>query len=231
MKLIHTVPAVVLGAALLAACGSEKKVSLETHLDKASYGIGLNIGGQMASEGVDINTDALALGIKDALSKAEPRIDQESIRAAFDKVREDQMAKQKEKQAKALEEEKALFEKHAKEEGVVVMDNGIHYQVLASGEEGAASPEAADTVKVHYHGTLTDGTVFDSSVERGEPAQFPLNGVIRGWTLALQEMKVGDKWKLLIPSKLAYGERSPSPAIPANSPLYFEVELLEIVEK
>jgi FKBP-type peptidyl-prolyl cis-trans isomerase len=105
--------------------------------------------------------------------------------------------------------------------------SGLKYQVLKGGT-GTVSPKATDTVKVHYHGTLLDGTVFDSSVERGEPISFPLNGVIRGWTEGLQLMKVGDKFKFEIPPNLAYGDRSPSPKIPPNSTLVFEVELLGI---
>jgi FKBP-type peptidyl-prolyl cis-trans isomerase len=105
--------------------------------------------------------------------------------------------------------------------------SGLKYQVLKQGT-GTVSPKASDTVKVHYHGTLLDGTVFDSSVERGEPISFPLNGVIKGWTEGLQLMKVGDKFKFVIPPELAYGDRSPSPKIPPNSTLVFEVELLEI---
>ena len=108
-------------------------------------------------------------------------------------------------------------------------DSGLQYEVITSVEEGE-SPAATDTVRVHYHGTLISGEVFDSSVQRGQPAEFPVNGVIRGWVEALQMMKPGEKWKLFIPADLAYGARSPSPKIPANSALVFEVELLEVVK-
>jgi len=117
---------------------------------------------------------------------------------------------------------------NAKREGVKTTESGLQYEVITAVAEGA-TPAATDQVRVHYHGTLIDGTVFDSSVERGEPAQFPVNRVIRGWVEALQMMKVGEKWKLFIPADLAYGAQSPSPKIPANSALIFEVELLEIV--
>lgn len=230
MNLKKSAPAIVLGALLLAGCGQEEKVKLENHIDQASYGVGLNIGHQLSREGVDMNADAVAAGIKDALSNAEPRISEEVIRAAFDKVREEQTRKQdalNDATAKASEE---FLANNAKREGVKVTDSGLQYEVLTAAPADAASPAATDTVRVHYHGTLIDGTVFDSSVERGEPAQFPVNGVIRGWVEALQMMKVGDKWKLYIPADLAYGARSPSPAIPANSALVFEVELLEIVK-
>jgi FKBP-type peptidyl-prolyl cis-trans isomerase FklB len=130
--------------------------------------------------------------------------------------------------AKAGEE---FLAENAKREGVVVTESGLQYEVMTAVEGDAAKPTAADTVSVHYHGTLIDGTVFDSSVERGEPVQFPLGNVIPGWTEGVQLMKVGEKFKFFIPAELAYGARSPSPKIPANSALVFEVELLEIADQ
>ncbi|MAD46895.1 MAG: peptidylprolyl isomerase [Oceanospirillaceae bacterium] len=231
MNLKKTVPAVVLGTLLLAGCGGqEEKVKLENHLDQASYGVGLNIGRQLSQEGVDMNADAVAAGIKDALSGAEPRIDDETLKAAFDKVREEQVRKQEALNDAAAKASEEFLAKNAKRDEVTVTESGLQYEVLKSGDDSQPTPSATDTVRVHYHGTLTDGTVFDSSVERGEPAQFPVNGVIKGWIEALQMMHVGDKWKLYVPADLAYGARSPSPAIPANSALIFEVELLEIVK-
>jgi FKBP-type peptidyl-prolyl cis-trans isomerase FklB len=115
---------------------------------------------------------------------------------------------------------------NAKKVGVIITASGLQYKVIQSGT--GESPKLTDRVKVHYHGTLIDGTVFDSSVQRGQPISFPVNGVIPGWVEALQLMKVGDKWRLFIPAKLAYGDQSPSPAIPPNSALIFEVELLGI---
>jgi FKBP-type peptidyl-prolyl cis-trans isomerase FklB len=120
----------------------------------------------------------------------------------------------------------AFLAENAKKEGVKTTASGLQYKVIKSGT--GASPKLTDTVKVHYHGTLINGTVFDSSVERGQSISFPVNRVIKGWVEALQLMKVGDKWTLFIPANLAYGDRSPSPDIPANSPLVFEVELLGI---
>ena len=125
-----------------------------------------------------------------------------------------------------LDAGEAFLAENAKKEGVKTTASGLQYKVLKSGT--GASPKLADTVKVHYHGTLIDGTVFDSSVQRGEPISFPVGGVIPGWVEALQLMKVGDKWQLFIPARLAYGERSPGPQIPPNSVLIFEVELLGI---
>ena len=230
MKLMKFAPAVMMGALLLTGCGQEEKVKFENHVDQASYGVGLNIGRQLGSEEVEINADAVAAGIRDALAEAEPRVDQATIEAAFAKIREEQQRKQDALNDAAAKAGAEFLAENAKRDGVQVTDSGLQYEVLASGEGEQAKPAATDTVRVHYHGTLADGTVFDSSVERGEPAQFPVNGVIKGWIEALQMMEVGDKWKLAIPADLAYGARSPSPKIPANSPLVFEVELLEIVD-
>ncbi|MDP2506709.1 FKBP-type peptidyl-prolyl cis-trans isomerase [Oceanobacter sp. 3_MG-2023] len=204
-------------------------MKLENHIDQASYGVGLNIGRQLSQEDVEMNAEAIAAGIKDALSEADQRIPDEVIQGAFEKIREEQMRKQEalgDAVAKAGEE---FLAENAAKEGVTVTDSGLQYEVMTAVDGDAAQPTAADTVSVHYHGTLIDGTVFDSSVERGEPVQFPLGNVIPGWTEGVQLMKVGEKFKFFIPAELAYGARSPSPKIPANSALVFEVELLEIV--
>jgi len=132
----------------------------------------------------------------------------------------------------ALEQSRAasasFLQENSAKDGVVTLASGLQYLILESGDASGASPTADNSVLAHYHGTLIDGTVFDSSVDRGEPAQFGLSQVISGWTEALQLMKVGDKWRLFLPSNLAYGEQSPTPAIPPNSALIFDVELLEI---
>jgi FKBP-type peptidyl-prolyl cis-trans isomerase FklB len=229
MKLNKIAPVVVMGAALLVGCGQEEKVKLENHIDQASYGVGLNIGRQLSREDVEMNADAIAAGIKDVLSEAEQRIDDSVIEAAFAQVREEQQRKQDALNDAAAQASVEFLAENAKREGVQVTESGLQYEVMTAAEGEGSKPLATDTVRVHYHGTLADGTVFDSSVERGEPAQFPVNGVIKGWIEALQMMQPGDKWKLFIPADLAYGARSPSPKIPANSALVFEVELLEIV--
>ena len=229
MKLMKFAPAVMMGALLLTGCGQEEKVKLENHIDQASYGVGLNIGRQLSREDVEMNADAIAAGIKDVLSEAEQRIDDSVIEAAFAQVREEQQRKQDALNDAAAQASVEFLAENAKREGVQVTESGLQYEVMTAAEGEGSKPAATDTVRVHYHGTLADGTVFDSSVERGEPAQFPVNGVIKGWIEALQMMQPGDKWKLFIPADLAYGARSPSPKIPANSALVFEVELLEIV--
>ena len=229
MKMNKLVPAIALGTLLLAGCGQEEKVKLETTAQKASYGAGLNIGRQIEREGADIDLDALVAGIRDSVSKAEQQVSDEDIQAAFMSLREDAERKQKALDDEAAQASEEFLTKTAEREEVKVTDSGLQYEVITSVEEGE-SPAATDTVRVHYHGTLISGEVFDSSVQRGQPAEFPVNGVIRGWVEALQMMKPGEKWKLFIPADLAYGARSPSPKIPANSALVFEVELLEVVK-
>ncbi|MBE0481976.1 MAG: FKBP-type peptidyl-prolyl cis-trans isomerase [Bacterioplanes sp.] len=229
MTYFSTLSAVVLGSFLLAGCGQEAPVKLDSHVDQVSYGIGLNIGRQLAQDPIDLNVAALAAGIEDIMNNAQQRVDDDVLEQAFAKVRADQ-----ERKARALNDEMAaksaeFLADNAQRDGVMVTESGLQYEVLVAADADQPQPKATDTVRVHYHGTLIDGSVFDSSVQRDDPAQFPVNGVIPGWIEALQLMRVGDKWKLTIPSELAYGARSPSPRIPANSALVFEVELLDIV--
>lgn len=228
MNLLKQVPVVAMGALLLVGCGQEKEVKLENHIDQASYGVGLNIGKSLAADKVELNVEAISAGIADALSEAEPRLDEETIQAAFQKVREEQQRIQQALNDEAKKAGEDFLADNGKREGVTTLDSGLQYEVVSAGNGEGAKPAATDVVSVHYHGTLSDGTVFDSSVERGTPAEFPVNRVIPGWTEALQLMSVGDKWKLYIPSELAYGPQSPSPKIPANSALVFEVELLDV---
>ena len=216
----------LVSAALLAGCNGEKEVSLETNIDKMSYGIGMSMARSVKGQPIDINTAAMMAGLQDVLNDKPAKLEEEVIREAFAAVREDQMEKQKLESEGAVKKGEEYLAVNAKKEGVSSTESGLQYEVLASGE--GDSPQAEDTVEVHYHGTLIDGSVFDSSVDRGTPAKFPVNRVISGWTEALQLMKVGDKWRLHIPADLAYGAQSPSPKIPANSALVFEVELLSI---
>jgi FKBP-type peptidyl-prolyl cis-trans isomerase FklB len=216
----------MMAATVLVGCNGEKEVALESNIDKMSYGIGMSMARSVQGQPIDINSDAMMMGIRDALAEKEPRIAEEAIREAFTAVREEEVSKQQEDSQEALKVGEVYLAETAKKEGVTATESGLLYEVLVSGTGG--SPSATDTVEVHYHGTLIGGDVFDSSVERGEPAKFPVNRVISGWTEALQLMKVGDKWRLHIPATLAYGEQSPSPKIPANSTLVFEVELLNI---
>lgn len=221
--------AVLLSSAVaLAACG-EKEVELKTEQDKVSYGIGYNVGSGMRQEGLEeMNVEAIALGLQDSLADKERRLTMEELTAAFNEVRARQQDKQKAVNDENARAGKEFLEQNAQRDNITTLDSGLQYEVLKSGEEGASSPGISDMVTTHYHGTLVDGTVFDSSVDRGQPATFPVGGVIKGWIEALQLMKVGDKWKLYVPADLAYGAQSPSPKIPPNSALVFEVELLSI---
>lgn len=194
-------------------------------LQDVSYAVGLNIARNWKQQSVQFDVDQVAQGIKDVLGDKTPRLDekqvQEAITAYQAKLKEEQQA-QGGKNKKAGED---FLAANKKKEGVKATASGLQYQVIKEGT--GAQPKATDTVKVHYTGTLLDGKKFDSSVDRGEPAEFPLNGVIKGWTEGLQLMKTGAKYKFFIPSDLAYGENSP-PGIPPNSVLTFDVELLEV---
>ncbi len=195
---------------------------------QASYGIGRQIGDQVASnpfEGLDAN--AVAQGVVDALNGAEYAVEIEDLRAAFGVINERMQAEQAEKAKEASAEGQKFLDENAKKDGVVVLESGLQYEVLVEGE--GEKPTAQSTVKTHYHGTLIDGTVFDSSYDRGQPAEFPVGGVIRGWTEALQLMSVGSKWRLAIPYDLAYGEQGAGGKIGPYATLVFDVELLEIV--
>lgn len=216
----------LVSAALLAGCNGEKQVVLETNIDKMSYGIGMSMARSVKGQPIEINNEAMLAGLQDVLNDKPEQLEEDVIREAFAAVREEQMEKQKIEAENAVKQGEEYLAENAKKEGVKATESGLQYEVITAGE--GDSPAATDTVEVHYHGTLIDGTVFDSSIDRGEPAKFPVNRVISGWTEALQLMKVGDKWRLHIPAALAYGAQSPSPQIPANSALVFEVELLAI---
>ncbi|MFH7563718.1 FKBP-type peptidyl-prolyl cis-trans isomerase [Oceanimonas smirnovii] len=200
--------------------------SYETVEQKASYGIGRQIGDQLAQQPFEgLNIAAVQQGLADSLNGEEFAVSREDINAAFGVITERMKAEQASQSAKAKEEEAAFLAANAERTEVQQTESGLQYEVLTAGD--GAKPAETDTVRVHYHGTFTDGSVFDSSVLRGEPAQFPVNGVIKGWVEALQLMPVGSKWKLFVPHHLAYGEQGAG-SIPPCSTLVFEVELLEI---
>ncbi|EQM67473.1 peptidyl-prolyl cis-trans isomerase [Aquipseudomonas alcaligenes OT 69] len=212
---------------VLAGCDSQTSVELKTPAQKASYGIGLNMGKSLAQEGMDdLDSKAVAQGIEDAIGKKEQRLKDDELVEAFaflQKRAEERMTKLNEESAKAG---KKFLEENGKREGVTTTASGLQYEIVQAAK--GAQPKATDVVTVHYEGKLTDGTVFDSSIQRGSPIDLPVNGVIPGWVEGLQLMHVGEKVKLYIPSELAYGEQSPSPAIPANSVLVFDLELIGI---
>ena len=182
-----------------------EQVKLESISEKGSYGIGLQIGQQLADSQMDISVEAVAKGIFDALNRNQPALEINDLMHSVQALQQ-QAAEAQQAQFKAIEEEgKKFLEENAKKASVKVTDSGLQYEILTEGNGN--KPAATDKVRVHYTGTLPDGTVFDSSVARGAPAEFPVNGVIRGWVEALQMMPVGSKWKLTIPHELAYGER------------------------
>jgi FKBP-type peptidyl-prolyl cis-trans isomerase len=191
------------------------------------YAIGMNIGQDLKHQGVAVDFDSVIAGIRDGLQGGPPKYTEPQLRAAFEVLQHDMQAKQAQAGDKNKQDAEAFLAQNKVKPGVVTLPSGLQYQVLRPGN--GPSPKATDTVKVHYEGTLLNGTVFDSSIKRGEPAKFRVNQVIRGWTEALQLMKVGDKWRLFIPPDVAYGPRGMGP-IPPNSLLIFEVELLGIVE-
>jgi len=204
--------------------------ALTTQKDKVSYAIGYNIGMNLKNQGFDVSPDLIAQGIQDILAGNDTAMTEGEARQALQEYQQEMMQKRQEEQAAAAaknkEEGAAWLAENASKEGVVTLENGLQYKVLTEGDGESAGP--GDTVKVNYRGTLIDGTVFDSSYDRGQPAQFKVTGVIKGWTEALQMMQVGDKWQLFIPSDLAYGDRPQGDKIKPGSTLIFEVELLEV---
>lgn len=194
---------------------------------KVSYGIGRNIGSDMArNAGFEADLDALVAGIKDGVEGREPQLSDDVLDAAFAEIRTKVQDAAQRKSIENAEKSEAFLAENGSRADVVTTDSGLQYEVLTEGS--GPKPTPSSTVKVHYHGTLVDGTVFDSSVQRGEPIEFPVMGVISGWTEALQLMPVGSKWKLFIPANLAYGDQD-NGTIPPASALIFEVELLEIL--
>jgi FKBP-type peptidyl-prolyl cis-trans isomerase len=211
---------------------ADAAAELKTLDDQVSYAIGLDIGRSILADKLQLKPDLVARGLIDALKKSPPLLTDEQIQQVMTQFTAAQQAKAagetKDVSDKNLKDGEAFLAANKAKQGVQTTASGLQYLVVKSGG-GADSPKATDVVKVHYHGTFIDGKVFDSSVERKEPAEFPVNRVIPGWTEALQKMKVGDKWRLFIPSNLAYGPPG-RPGIPPNAVLVFDVELLEIAK-
>ncbi|WP_018983799.1 FKBP-type peptidyl-prolyl cis-trans isomerase [Salinimonas chungwhensis] len=204
---------------------SDKYTTVET---QASYGVGFQMGEQLKSnpfDGMDI--DAVAEGLRHAFAGETPHVDNNTLRNAFGEIHERMQAAKAEQSKALIEEGEKFLAENAQREEITVTDTGLQYEVVETGE--GKSPEADSTVRVHYHGTLLDGKMFDSSYERGQPAEFPVNGVIKGWTEALQMMTEGSKWRLYVPHELAYGEQGAGGAIAPYSTLVFDVELLDVL--
>jgi FKBP-type peptidyl-prolyl cis-trans isomerase FklB len=206
------------------------ELTIDTMEQKVSYGIGRQMGDQVAQNGFEgIDFTVLAAGIEDSYTEQELRIPVEEIQAAFTQLNEIIQKAQEEDQTAASAEGIAYLEKNTERAEVIALDSGLLYEIVELGDADAPKATAKSTVQCHYHGTFIDGSTFDSSYERGQPAEFPVSGVIAGWTEALQLMNIGAKWKLHIPYDLAYGANGSPGSIPGCATLVFDVELLAVV--
>jgi len=216
------------------ACGpsnAEETAALSDPNERINYSLGYQIGGDLKRQRVEINREALLQGIEDAVNAADPRLSREEMQTMLVELKRQVVAAQQEERAarekQNLEAGEAFLAENAKRDGVISLPSGLQYRVLETGS--GRKPGATDTVTVHYRGTLIDGTEFDSSYSRKQPATFRADRVIDGWREALQLMQEGAKWELFIPARLAYGKRG-SGKIPPFSTLVFEVELLSVAE-
>jgi FKBP-type peptidyl-prolyl cis-trans isomerase FklB len=206
-----------------------EQLTINNQQDKDSYSLGYTFGKNLKKQGVDLNTDMLLQAVRDGLEQKQPALSMDEIRETVyrleEKMRISQEKRAKESASKNLEEGKAFLERNKKKEGVKTLPDGLQYKVLVEGN--GPTPKSTDFVSVNYKGSLIDGTLFDSSYTRGKPANLRVDGVIKGWTEALQLMKPGSKWEIFVPPDLAYGKRNFG-RIPPNSVLIFELELLSI---
>jgi FKBP-type peptidyl-prolyl cis-trans isomerase FklB len=217
-------------AIVASAAHSADAPALKTQKEKTSYAIGVDIGSMLSRQPVDVDIDTFLRGAGDALRKKNLLLNDQEIKEILTGLQKEMMAKQEER-IKTLGEKnrkdgEAFLADNKKKEGMKTLPSGLQYKVIKEGT--GKMPKATDTVTTNYRGTLIDGTEFDSSYKRGQPATFPVNGVIKGWTEALQLMKTGSKWQLFVPSDLAYGDKGAGPQIGPNSTLVFEVELLSV---
>lgn len=203
------------------------ELDLSTDEARVSYGIGRQLGEQLRDNPPPgASLEAIIAGVRDSFESRDSRVGLDELNASFQVIRERMQAQAQAQAEAAAGEGKAYLAENAKREGVTVLESGLQYEVLVAGE--GAKPSRDDQVRTHYHGTLIDGTVFDSSYQRGQPAEFPVGGVIAGWIEALQLMNTGSKWRLHVPSELAYGGQAIG-SIPPHSVLVFDVELLDIL--
>ena len=203
------------------------ELNLSTDETRVSYGIGRQLGGQLRDNPPPgVSLEAILAGLTDAFNGADSRVSEADLSASFKVIREVMQAEAAAKAEAAAAAGKAFLVENAKRDGITTLASGLQFEVLTAGE--GAKPTRESNVRTHYHGTLIDGTVFDSSYDRGQPAEFPVGGVIAGWTEALQLMNAGSKWRLYVPSELAYGAQGVG-SIPPHSTLVFDVELLDVL--
>ena len=222
---------VILGILFLVSqVNAQENLVLKNQKDKISYIIGMDIGTNLKKQSIDIDSNILAKGVKDALAGTKPLLTEQEIQETMMAFQKDMMAKQEEIGKKNKAEGEAFLTENKKKEGVKTLLSGLQYKVIKAGT--GKKPKSTDTVTAHYRGTLINGTEFDSSYKRGQPATFPVSGgMIPGWTEALQLMEEGAKWQLFIPPNLAYGEQGAGRDIGPNATLIFEIELVSIQEK
>jgi FKBP-type peptidyl-prolyl cis-trans isomerase FklB len=226
----HILAAIISTGLLFGVCSAADKLELKDQKDKESYSLGYQFGMSLKMQGVDINLDAYASAIRDALGGKEPRMSSEEMQSTVmgfrQRMADAQQKALKDQGEKNLAEGKSFLAENTKKTGVKTLPSGLQYKVLSEG--AGKTPKKSDTVTVHYRGTFMNGTEFDSSIARGQPATFKVDGVIPGWTEALQLMKEGAKWQLFIPAELAYGEKGMPPRIPPQSALVFDVDLISV---
>ena len=221
---------VVLGILFLVSqVGAQEKLVLKNQKEKVSYIIGMDIGGNLKKQPVDIDQKILAKGIQDGLAGAKSLLTDQETQETMVAFRREMIAKQEEVAKKNKVDGEAFLGENKKKEGVKTLPSGLQYKVIKAGTD--KKPKLSDSVTSQYRGTLIDGTEFDSSYKRGQPVTFPVSGVIPGWTEALQLMGEGAKWQIFVPSNLAYGERGAGGVIGPNATLIFEIELISIQEK
>jgi FKBP-type peptidyl-prolyl cis-trans isomerase FklB len=215
------------------ATKTQKPMTLDTQKDKLSYAIGMNFGASLRKQSVEVDPNVLVKGLKDSLAGSKTLLTDDESHALITGLQADMRKKQEEKMAQAgdsnLKQGQEFLAANKSKEGVVTLPSGLQYKILQAGS--GAKPTSSDSVVCNYRGTTIDGKEFDSSYKRGQPATFPVSGVIKGWTEALQLMPVGSKWQLFIPGDLAYGARGAGPDIGPNATLVFEVELISIQGK
>jgi len=214
---------------LVSQVNAQENLVLKNQKDKMSYIIGMDIGNNLKKQSIDVEPNILAKGVKDALTGGKPLLTEQEIRETMTAFQNEMRVKQEVVARKNKEQGDSFLAENKKKEGVKTLQSGLQYKVIKVGV--GKKPKLNDYVTTHYRGTLIDGTEFDSSYKRGQPATFQVSGVIPGWTEALQLMETGAKWELFIPPNLAYGERGSGGVIGPNATLIFEIELISIQEK